>query len=95
MALHEWRVTEILTLESDSHAEPLTFRLEPGHDLRLVIEDEYGRPAAGATVTATVAATISTEASTGARIEASRLACFGGASVVLTPSCYDRQDHST
>jgi hypothetical protein len=43
-------VTEILTIESDSHAEPLSFRLEPGHDLRLVIEDEYGRPAAGATV---------------------------------------------
>lgn len=42
--------TEVITLGSDEATEPLSFRLEPGHDLHLVIQDEYGRPAAGATV---------------------------------------------
>jgi len=39
-----------LSLAEDAIAEPTHLRLAPGHDLRLVIQDEYGRPAAGATV---------------------------------------------
>ncbi len=35
--------------------EPAVFRLAPGRDLRLVIRDEYGRPAGGATVIDTTA----------------------------------------
>ena len=35
--------------------EPTVFELAPGHDLRLVIQDEYGRPAAGATIIDTTA----------------------------------------
>ncbi|MEX1311159.1 MAG: carboxypeptidase-like regulatory domain-containing protein, partial [Candidatus Sulfomarinibacteraceae bacterium] len=42
--------TEIVTIDPDTAAEPVTFHLDPGHDLRLVVQDEYGRPAAGATV---------------------------------------------
>jgi len=36
-------------------SEPEVFRLEPGHDLRLVVQDEFGRPAAGANVFDTTA----------------------------------------
>lgn len=39
-----------VTADTGESADPLVFSLEPGHDLRLVIQDEYGRPAAGATV---------------------------------------------
>ncbi len=42
--------TEVVTVGATGDAEPVLFRLEPGHDLRLVIMDDYGRPAAGATV---------------------------------------------
>ena len=42
--------TEVVTVGPDTGAEPVTFHLEPGHDLRLVVQDEFGRPAAGATV---------------------------------------------
>jgi len=41
---------ETLVLADAAGAEPILLRLAPGHDLRLVIQDEYGRPAAGATV---------------------------------------------
>jgi Carboxypeptidase regulatory-like domain len=44
-----------LALAEDTGEEPMVFRLAPGHDLRLVIQDEYGRPAVGATVIDTTA----------------------------------------
>ncbi len=44
-----------LVLAEGAGAEPTVLRLAPGHDLRLVIQDEYGRPAAGATVIDTTA----------------------------------------
>jgi len=45
----------ILTLADGAAAEPVGFRLAPGHDLRLVIQNEFGRHAAGATVIDTAA----------------------------------------
>jgi len=44
-----------VTLADDTTAEAVSFRLIPGHDLRLVIQDEFGRQAAGATVIETSA----------------------------------------
>lgn len=43
------------TLAEGAGVEPTLLRLAPGHDLRLVVQDEYGRPAAGATVIDTTA----------------------------------------
>ena len=44
-----------VALADGATAEPVNLKLFPGHDLRLVIQDEYGRPAAGATVIDTAA----------------------------------------
>lgn len=44
-----------IEVAGDAASEPVVFRLEPGHDLRLVIQDEFGRPAAGATIFDTTA----------------------------------------
>jgi len=38
------------TVAAGEAAEALSLRLEPGHDLRLVVRDEWERPAAGASV---------------------------------------------
>lgn len=46
---HACAVEEI-ELDASGATEPTRFRLAVGHDLRLVIQDEWGRPAAGATV---------------------------------------------
>ena len=39
-----------MSLADGLPVEPTVFELAPGHDLRLIIQDEYGRPAAGATI---------------------------------------------
>jgi protocatechuate 3,4-dioxygenase beta subunit len=49
-ASHHACADAIITLADGAAAEPVGFRLAPGHDLRLVIQNEFGRHAAGATV---------------------------------------------
>ncbi len=44
-----------ISLADGFAVEPTVFKLAPGHDLRLIIQDEYGRPAAGATIIDTAA----------------------------------------
>lgn len=44
----------VIVLSDSAPVEPVDFRLAPGHDLRLVIQNEYGRAAAGATVIDTI-----------------------------------------
>lgn len=46
---------ELVTLTDGAAAEPVGFRLAAGHDLRLVVQDEFGRSAASATVIDTAA----------------------------------------
>ncbi len=46
---HACSETTVALLEG-TEAEPALLRLGPGYDLRLVIQDEYGRPASGATI---------------------------------------------
>ena len=45
----------VVEIADGTETEPVDFRLTSGHDLRLTIQNETGRPAAGATVIDTVA----------------------------------------
>jgi hypothetical protein len=48
-------VEKVIAVSAEGAVKSMVFHLEPGFDFRLVIQDEYGRPAAEATVIDTVA----------------------------------------